>query len=58
MHDARIEIVGDLMKVAVDGKPVAELRSPGIAHETKTSFHFTVSGPGMRFDDVHIRAAR
>jgi hypothetical protein len=57
-HDARIEIVGDLMKVAVDGKPVAELRSPGIAHDTKTSFHFTVSGPGMQFDDVRIRAAR
>lgn len=57
-HDARVEIVGDLMKVAVDGKPVAELRSPGIAHETKTSFHFTVNGPGMRFDDVRIRAAR
>jgi hypothetical protein len=57
-HDARIEIIGDLMKVAVDGKPVADLRSPGIAHDTKSSFHFTVTGPGMRFDDVRIRAAR
>ena len=46
------------MKVAVDGKPVAKLRSPGIAHETKTSFHFTVNGSGMRFDDVRIRASR
>lgn len=56
-HESRIEITGDLMKVAVDGKPVTELRSPGIAHETKNSFHFTVTGPGMRFDDVRIRAA-
>ena len=53
-----IEIVGDRMRVCLDGKPVAFLQSPGIAHETKTSFHFTVNGPGVLFDDVRIWKAK
>jgi hypothetical protein len=55
---ATIEIAGDQMRVSVDGRPIGDLRSPGIAHETKTSFHFTVSGPGVVFDDVRIWKAR
>ena len=55
---ATIEVVGDRMRVCLDGKPIAFLQSPGIAHETKTSFHFTVNGPGVLFDDVRIWAAR
>ncbi len=50
----RLEVAGDQLRVLVDGRPVAYLQSPGIAHETKTSFHFTVNGPGVLFDDVHI----
>lgn len=57
-HDVAIEIVGDQMRVTLDGKPAGELKSPGIAHETKTSFHFTVNGPGVLFDDVRIWKAR
>lgn len=57
-HDAVIEIVGERMRVTLDGRPVGELRSPGIAHETKSSFHFTVNGPGVLFDDVVIRRAK
>jgi hypothetical protein len=53
-----IEIVTDRMRVTLDGKAVAFLQSPGIAHETKSSFHFTVNGPGVFFDDVRIWRAR
>ena len=46
-----------LNSLAGDGKPLAKLESPGIAHETKSSFHFTVNGPGVSFDDVKIATA-
>lgn len=57
-HQVAIEIVGDQMRVSLDGKAVGYLKSPGIAHETKSSFHFTVSGPGAVFDDVRIWQAQ
>ncbi|MHC4880055.1 MAG: hypothetical protein ACYTGL_26685 [Planctomycetota bacterium] len=53
-----IELVGDRMRVKFDGRPVGYLQSPGLAHETKASFHFTVTGPGIHFDDVGIWKAR
>jgi hypothetical protein len=57
-HHVTIEISGDQMRVSLDGKPVGYLKSPGIAHETKSSFHFTVNGKGVLFDDVRIWNAR
>jgi hypothetical protein len=54
----RIEIIGDQMRVSLDEKPVGSLRSPGIAHPTKSDFHFTVSGKDALFDDVRIWAAK
>jgi len=57
-HGVTIEILGDQMKVTLDGKPAGLLRSPGIAHETKESFHFTVNGPGVLFDDIRIWQAK
>ena len=57
-HSVAIEIVGDQMRVSIDGQAIGYLKSPGIAHETKTSFHFTVNGSGVLFDDVHIWNAR
>ncbi len=57
-HHAIIELKGDAIRVSLDGKPVAFLKSPGIAHETKSSFHFTVSGTGALFDDVCIWQAK
>lgn len=57
-HSVTIEILGDRMRVTLDGKPVGELKSPGIAHETKSSFHFTVNGPGVLFDEVRIWKAK
>jgi hypothetical protein len=55
---ATIEIVGDRMRVSLDGQAIGYLQSPGIAHDTKSSFHFAVSGPGVQFDDVRIWSAR
>lgn len=57
-HSVTIEIHGDEMRATLDGKPVGQLKSPGIAHETKSSFHFTVNGPGVLFDDVRIWRAK
>ncbi|HEX3872130.1 MAG TPA: hypothetical protein VHV77_16915 [Pirellulales bacterium] len=57
-YRATIELSGDAMRVLVDDKPVGYLQSPGIAHDTKTSFHFTVPGKGVLFDDVRIWKAR
>lgn len=53
-----IELKGDELRVSVDGKPVGYLKSSGIAHETKSSFHFTVNGKGALFDDVRIWQAK
>jgi len=53
-HLVTIEIVGDQMRVSLDGQAIGYLRSSGIAHDTKSSFHFTVNGPGIHFDDVRI----
>jgi len=49
-----IAIVGDQMQVSLDGQPLTTLKSPGLAHPTKESVHFTVNGPGVHFDDVVI----
>lgn len=53
-YTARITILGDAMQLALDGKLIGYLKSPGLAHETKTSFHFTVNGDHALFDDVKI----
>lgn len=53
-YTARITIIGDEMQVSLDGKPIGYLKSPGLAHPTKTSFHFTVNGDHALFDDVNI----
>ena len=57
-HQVVIELKGDEMRVVMDGMPAGYLKSPGIAHETKSSFHFTVNGKGVLFDDVRIWSAR
>lgn len=53
-YTMEIQIVSDRMLVILDGKPVGLLQSPGIAHPTKQSVHFTVSGKATHFDDVQI----
>ena len=42
------------MRLSIDGEPVGYPKSPGLAHETKSSFHFTVNGDHALFDDVKI----
>ena len=57
-HSMRIEIVGDEMRVSLNGEAIGFLKSPGIAHPTKGSMHFTVNGDSMLFDNVRIWAAK
>ncbi len=57
-HNVMIVIHGDQMRLTVDGKELGTLKSPGIAHETKSSFHFSVNGAGVLFDDVRIWQAK
>lgn len=56
-YRACIEIAGDRMRLSIDDKPVGYLQSPGLAHPTKSDFHFTVSGKDAYFDDVRIYRA-
>jgi hypothetical protein len=56
-YQMHIEIVGDQMRVSLDDQPIGYLQSSGIAHPTKTNFHFTVSGKDAQFEEVHIWSA-
>ncbi len=53
-YEMEVQIVGDQMRVSLDGKAIGHLKSSGLAHPTKESLHFTVSGQGTHFDDVKI----
>jgi hypothetical protein len=48
------ETVGDQMRASIDGKAVAFLKSPGIAHPTKSKIELGVSGKDGYFDDIKI----
>jgi hypothetical protein len=49
-----VRINGDLMEASLDGKLIASLRSPGIAHLTKTQFGMTVTGASIDFDNLKV----
>ena len=53
-HSLILETVGDTMRATLDGKPVAFLKSSGIAHETKSKVEFGCAGKDGFFDDVKI----
>ncbi len=55
-YQVTMEIVGDEMRVTLDGKPVGYLKSSGLAHPTKSDLHFTVNGGKASFDDLGIWA--
>lgn len=57
-HRLRIRILGDTMEAWVAGAKVATLRSPGIAHPTKTSFGFTVNGTSIEYDNIRMFAVK
>jgi len=49
-----VEIVGDQMRVTIDGKPIGYLKSSGLTHPTKSDFKISVSGKQALFDDLQI----
>ena len=51
-----LETVGDTMRATIDGKPVAFLQSPGIAHPTKSKVEFGCAGkdPQQVGQAVHV----
>ena len=49
-----LSVVGDELRVSLDGKPAGSLKSSGIAHPVKSDFYFAVSGKDARFDDLRI----
>ena len=53
-HTFALETVGDAMRASVDGKVVAYLQSPGIAHATKSKVEFGCMGKDGFLDDIKI----
>ena len=53
-HDLVVELAGDEIRVSVDGKRVAFLKSSGIGHETKSKIELGVAGQSGFFDDVKV----
>ncbi len=49
-----VETVGEAMRVSIDGKPVAYLKSSGIGHATKSKIELGVAGKGGSFDDLKV----
>jgi hypothetical protein len=49
-----LETVGDTMRATLDGKPVAFLKSSGIAHSTKSKIEFGCGGKDGYFDNIKI----
>jgi hypothetical protein len=53
-HTLVLETVGDSMRATLDGKPVAFLKSSGIAHPTKSKIELGCAGQDGYFDDIKI----
>ena len=49
-----VETVGDTMRVTIDGKPAAFLKSAGIGHATKSKIELGVGGKDGFFDDIKV----
>lgn len=49
-----VETVGDEMRVTLDGRPAAYLKSSGIAHATKSKIELGVAGKDGWFDDLKV----
>lgn len=49
-----VETAGDEMRVTLDGKPAAYLKSSGIAHATKSKIELGVAGKDGWFDDIKV----
>lgn len=53
-YNLTVETVGDQMRVTIDGKPAAFLKSSGIAHTTKSKIELGVAGKHGWFDDIKV----
>lgn len=53
-YKMRVTMLGEEMRLTVDGKEMGFLRSPGIGHPTKSEFGFTVKGKQVEFDKVRV----
>jgi hypothetical protein len=53
-YDLVVETVGDEMRVTIDGKPAAFLKSSGIGHATKSKIELGVGGKDGYFDDIKV----
>jgi hypothetical protein len=53
-YNVVVETVGDAMRVTVDGRPSAYLKSSGIAHPTKSKLELGVAGKSGSFDDLKV----
>ena len=49
-----VETAGDEMRVTIDGKPAAFLKSPGIAHATKSKIELGVAGKSGYFEEIKV----
>jgi len=49
-----VETVGEEMRVSIDGRAVAYLKSPGIGHATKSKIELGVAGKSGWFDDIKV----
>ena len=54
LYTITVETVGEEMRVSIDGKSVAYLKSPGIGHTTKSKIELGVAGQSGWFDDIKI----
>jgi hypothetical protein len=53
-YTVQVETVGDSMRVSIDGKPAAFLKSSGIGHATKSKIELGVAGKDGLFDDIKV----
>ena len=53
-HTLIVETVGEEMRVTLDGKPSAYLKSSGIGHATKSKIELGVGGKDGYFDDIKV----
>jgi hypothetical protein len=53
-HTLVVETVGDEMRVVLDGKPAAYLKSSGIGHPTKSKIELGCGGKDGYFDDIKV----
>jgi hypothetical protein len=53
-HTLVVESVGDSLRASIDGKAVGFLKSPGIAHPTKSKIELGCGGKDGWFDDIKV----